>query len=433
MKWLQRIVLLFALLLLPLVAFFLLLLATRGAYGGVLALGLLIPIVCGWAWLWRRRRPALVIAATLIPVVACAFVCVPVAPRTPPIEQVFDAAPTEFWQLSTGSNLAYYHLSATTIEPPKATILFLHGGPGSSVTSGHMEFFQRFTELGYDVYLYDQAGSGRSALLPTNEYSHSRNMADLAEVIERIDAPNLTLVGQSYGGMLAASAVADARTAPKISKAIFSEPGPIPMRYRDFTQYVSEHVPESDATNPRKQVEEISPTLLEPRMLVGLFALPQGNQFLPQEEAANVYDPAETEELDAYQYCTDEKEPVPPVTEKTGFRMNPYVTVAVNASVNADTNEFSFDAFQNAQVPAMLLLGECSYVHRSDQLAYISAYPKLERVQYFKDFGHGVLHRFDDGRDDPFRSILAFLEDAPAPLPNYPTEADFQEFVEAGK
>lgn len=443
LTWLKRCCLFLCLFLAPLLIFFAMLLLTRGKFSGVLAIALTAAIAVALCWWLYRRRPsrqraAFVALVALIPAALCAFLCLPMAPTTPPDEQVFASAPTQFWELSTGKRLAYYHLPAATNAPPKATILFLHGGPGSSVSAAHVSFFQRFTQEGFEVYLYDQAGTGRSDLLPPAEYSHERNVSDLAEVVARIDAAsptpsNIALVGQSYGGTLAASAVADDRIAPHLTKVVFSEPGVIPQKYSEFAQYVDEHIPNSDPQNPRKPVEEIPLALLKPRLLVGLLMLPRDSEFLPQEEALNVLNPQEILDLNRYSYCTDE--PIPPneADAVTGIRVNPYVNAYVNSSPNSDTNPFDMEAFQHSKVPGMLLLGECSYVYRRDQLAFITAYSSMERVQYAENFGHNVLRTFDDGRDAPFQSILAFLNDEPAPLPNYPSKNDLKEFVEHAK
>lgn len=437
-KWLKRILLFLGLLVVPLIVFYLLLLATNGKLGGVVALVISLIILGIWIWLLHRKqhnrkRTMYVTAMTLIPTAFCAYLCIPVASRSLPEQQLFDAAPTQYWQLSTGSKIAYYYLPAATKQPEKATILFLHGGPGASISSDHIDYFKRFTEEGFEVYLYDQAGSGRSDLLNKSEYSHNRNVDDLAEIVQHIDSDNIALIGHSYGGTLAASAVADNRISPKLSNVVFSEPGPLPMDYTQLDQYLSEHVPSSDYQNPRKPSSETPRAILTPRILLGVFALPRGNEFLPQEEATNVFEPDDIQSMISYSYCPDEQEPPAPITEDSGVRLNPVANALISSSQSDDGNAFNLGKFETANVPGMLLLGECSYIFRRDQLAFLTAYSQMERVQYIENFGHSLLHSFEDGRDAPFKSILAFLEDKPAPLPNYPRKEDLKEFVEADK
>lgn len=83
-------------------------------------------------------------------------------------------------------------------------MIFLHGGPGGFVSTSAIDDLGRLAEHGYDVYLYDQVGSGLSDRLDKpKDYSFLGHVADLREIVtEEIGAERAVLIGQSYGGQL---------------------------------------------------------------------------------------------------------------------------------------------------------------------------------------------------------------------------------------
>ena len=85
-------------------------------------------------------------------------------------------------------------------------------------------------DSGYNVYLYDQIGSGESGRLKEiDNYTVARHIEDLHEIIKKIGAEKVILIGQSWGAIFAALFVAD--NPDKIEKIIFTSPGPIyPVR-----------------------------------------------------------------------------------------------------------------------------------------------------------------------------------------------------------
>jgi hypothetical protein len=83
-------------------------------------------------------------------------------PQLPP-------APVEgqrFWELPTGSRIAYVRVPAED-RAPEAPVIFLHGGPGVPDMRGDSEYFERISRDGFDVYVYDMVGRGRSPGSPT--------------------------------------------------------------------------------------------------------------------------------------------------------------------------------------------------------------------------------------------------------------------------
>src|SRR5687767_8284964 len=71
---------------------------------------------------------------------------------------------TKYWQLKTGSVIAYTLITGKGTRKPYP-LIYLHGGPGAGITNKEVETLSNLSEDGYDIYLYDQAGCGLSGRL----------------------------------------------------------------------------------------------------------------------------------------------------------------------------------------------------------------------------------------------------------------------------
>src|SRR6266700_7134158 len=194
-------------------------------------------ITAGGAWLaarmMTRARPgrialgvggatmlllALVTAVTILPPLGSTAA----AREAPPIPRGVG-----YWNLNTGSHLAYLKVPAQ--GRAKATpIIMVGGGPGEEdvADTSQTQFFGQLAKEGYDVYFYDQIGSGLSArLADPGQYTLARHVADLESIREQIGARAVILMGASWGGTLVATYMA---TYPQhVAKAIFTSPAPI--------------------------------------------------------------------------------------------------------------------------------------------------------------------------------------------------------------
>ncbi|WP_157180883.1 alpha/beta fold hydrolase [Actinopolymorpha alba] len=213
--------------------------------GGLLVL---VAVAAGGVWLLarsldptRRRRfwtwggGALAVGLALF----AASVVVPVTdPRIPPAT----VAGVGYWQLPNGDRLAYTHREArgTRRDTP---VIFLHGGPGVPDLAGDTEIFGRLAADGYDVYVYDQVGSGRSSrLADPSGYSVGRDVADLEVIRTRIGAPRVILIGHSYGATVAAGYLV--AHPERVAKAVFSSPGALDPADRSDESMTSRLTPE---------------------------------------------------------------------------------------------------------------------------------------------------------------------------------------------
>ena len=136
------------------------LLAGLAAFGATYIFGLLA--TCGISS--RSKRHARVVSfcvGTALVVGAFAWRALPPMddPRLPP-------APVEgqrFWELPTGSRIAYVRMAAEGDDARETLVIFLHGGPGTPDMKGDSEYFGRLARDGFDVYVYDEVGTGRSS------------------------------------------------------------------------------------------------------------------------------------------------------------------------------------------------------------------------------------------------------------------------------
>lgn len=145
---------------------------------------------------------------------------------TGPQKVIEPAVPVEYWDLSTGSHIAYFHVPAAA-RKTRAAVVFVHGGPGAYQVASYdvgKEWYAHLAQLGFAIYAYDQVGSGLSGrLADPAEYSVSRHVADLAAIVQKIGAQRLVLIGDSWGATLVAHYIA--AHPGTVTKAIFTSPG----------------------------------------------------------------------------------------------------------------------------------------------------------------------------------------------------------------
>lgn len=146
-------------------------------------------------------------------------------PRTYNVPVLKKRTGTLYWQLQTGSTIAYTLITGRGNKKP-TPVIYLHGGPGGAISNRIIKSLSPIADSGYDVYLYDQIGSGQSARLENiREYTAERHVKDLAAIIQQTGAKKAILIGQSWGAILAVLFTAE--HAENVEKIIFINPGPI--------------------------------------------------------------------------------------------------------------------------------------------------------------------------------------------------------------
>jgi proline iminopeptidase len=155
----------------------------------------------------------------------------------PPPVQTAPPPNTQYWELPTGSRLAYYHYPAQG-ESKETPIVFLHDGPGLAVMDYDRAFYSQFTEDGFDVYLYDQVGTGHSERLEhMRDYGMTRNLADLDAIRSTLDVNELILIGHGAGAELAARYLS--RHPERVEQVILHSPTPLVNDDQIFYNYVN--------------------------------------------------------------------------------------------------------------------------------------------------------------------------------------------------
>lgn len=112
-------------------------------------------------------------------------------------------------------------------------LLVLHGGPGAD----HAYLLPQLLELATDFELifYDQRGGGRSKEANPSHVTWQVQVEDLAHVVSELTIEPLTLVGYSWGGLLAllyAREAAAGRVSVRPSRLALIDPAPVSRRYR---------------------------------------------------------------------------------------------------------------------------------------------------------------------------------------------------------
>lgn len=97
-----------------------------------------------------------------------------------------------------------YQLYYRIAGPPdaKATILALHGGPGSS--HDYLLSMRDLTRWGYRVVFFDQLGCGRSEIPPgTDLFTLEHHVEETEGIRTALGLGRVHMIGSSYGGLLA--------------------------------------------------------------------------------------------------------------------------------------------------------------------------------------------------------------------------------------
>lgn len=112
-------------------------------------------------------------------------------------------------------------------------LIVLHGGPGAH----HDYQLPQMLHLAerYDVIFYDQRGGGRSRSDDREPVGWRAHVADLAAVVREFNLDPLSIVGYSWGGLLAvlyALEAADDGSLPAPSRLVLIDPAPLTWKYR---------------------------------------------------------------------------------------------------------------------------------------------------------------------------------------------------------
>ena len=405
------------------IAFVLVLWASRGIGAGypALALAILAAVALWWRWSRPRSQRARVLhgVAMAVAVAPLVYVMVPLAPSI--LQPLPADASVQMWSTGPSRSVAVYHFPADAAVDRRLALVFAHGGPGGYIHDFDRDFFASFAKAGFEVVLYDQFGAGRSALGDTTGYTHEKNIDDLAAIITRVNKPVL-LVGQSYGATLVTSALARADVNKRVRFVVLTEPGKIPgAGFNSDKSMTGKTTTAPDATFT--PTPAIAGKLAAPRALLAAF-LPSGQAFVSQEEVINHYTPDVQRALVSNSFCKGDN---PLLTAYQPLRFN----LLANAGISSGARAAPTPNLQQLAAPVMMLLGECSYIPRGRAMEYFGVY-KVARTHLIEGVGH-VVWGNPKGQQRTRDAIVRFVDNAPAALPNEPTQATATAFATSGR
>lgn len=345
------------------------------------------------------RYAAVVLGIVLL--VLAVVVSIPLAPTVPALE----ARPgTQYWTMDAGYRLAYTQVPATAPRdgPP---VIFLHGGPGGFVSTSAIEDLGRLAEHGYDVYLYDQVGSGLSdRLAKPKDYSFLGHVADLREIItQEIGAERVVLIGQSYGGQLISYFVA--HHPELVEKAVLTSPGEIePPRFDDDGNWINEElypVPDSlEFLDPPDVSDEMKVRSWPPRFIATVaLATALNVKWMSDEEADAALNTVATT-ISPGMVCDPSSVP----GFEAGLGMGAYSHGFSNWF--GDVDDWRAE-LREADVPLLVLQGQC------DVFPYATVYEHAALAPGGRyRFIEGAGHRIRWERPEKYlEEILRFLDD----------------------
>ncbi|MEP3225189.1 MAG: alpha/beta hydrolase [Parasphingorhabdus sp.] len=352
--------------------------------------------------LWRLRRLKIYVAGQIILLLMvngllAYYIFQPLVPEVEQFVPQKDEG-TEYWELSTGSNIAVrrYESAVATSKPP---IIILHGGPGAySVSFKPMiNVYSKLADDGYDVYLYDQIGSGLSARLQDiSQYSLDRHIADLRSVQRKIGADQVILIGSSWGATLASNYLA--RYPTQVARVIFSGPGPI---------YLPDWPRQSDGKLDDKmnaqQKQRLDANLEKPRLFAAIF-LAEINpvaalKFAPDREMGSFFDQIANRHYLPLAFC----DPIKNITRSDGYGF--WSSRMTGKTLLNRTDDPKANLKKNS-VPVLILRGTCDYKTEAVAQQYASVFPNALFITV-QGAGHMI---YGEKPSEYLKLVRAFLE-----------------------
>ncbi|MEO3746954.1 alpha/beta fold hydrolase [Plantactinospora sp. B5E13] len=325
-----------------------------------------------------------------------AFLFAPAPPSTP----VIQTDDVRYWELSTGSRIAYLHFPARGEIRPTPVVL-VHGGPGAP--GGPQDALAaELTAAGFPVYDYHQVGSGLSGrLADAGEYTVARHVADLEAIRRTVGADRLVLVGASWGGTLIAHYLA--AHPDRVDRAVVSSPGEL------WAPAVSETERFTDAgRHDQRSAVSRHPQLLLAHVLMSVAGPRVARTLLPDEQLDGVFESL-VGDLDMRPGCA--VRPVRAPDEPRGFGFWANAATAFDAERAPDPRP----TLRQATAPVLVLRGECDYLAWPITREYRNVLPNATLVGV-GDAGHTI----PTDRPRLYHALVrAFLLDQPLPQPAY--------------
>lgn len=259
----------------------------------------------------------------------------------------------EEWKLERRFSISYVKYTPTKnkrITP----VIYLHGGPGGYIHSSIIETLSPLTEFGYEVYFYDQLGSGLSDRPPRfRDVSLSYHVDDLHEIITKyIDAAKVILIGHSFGANLATHFLA--AYPDLVSKLVYSSPGGLsPIMYTEDGRPERANIKIPDEYSfiePWSYHSESDATLFQPKPMLAMFgALGFNSKFVSDAEMDKVFNNLAAQFTKGMVCDPNYVKP-----EEGGAGMYAYMS----ANYNPDLEDIR-PKLKDISVPSIIIQGQC--------------------------------------------------------------------------
>ncbi|MFC4121444.1 alpha/beta fold hydrolase [Nonomuraea zeae] len=367
------------------------------------ALAVAVTALAGLTWSLCRlalRRVGSLPARRWVPIavagVELAAAAIPLAGLLfggPPSRPLVAGPGTGYWDLPTGSRIAYTRTPAQG-ERRDTPVILVHGGPGAPDEPSPLE--PALAAEGFDVYAYHQVGAGLSSRLPDAAgYTVARHVADLDAVRAAIGAGRVVLAGVSWGGQLVAAYLA--AHPDRVARAVVASPATIwSPAYPDNRQLTESGLRDQSQAMWDHQRLLLAHVLME-------VAGPRAAHALLPDDAVDREFELFVGELDMRAGCPGRPLRVPP--SRLGFWAN--AMTARDARQVADPRP----ALRRIAVPVLVLRGSCDYLAPEVAREYADVLPNAV-FRAIDGSGHDIAH----DRPGTYRELVtAFMRGRIAP------------------
>jgi proline iminopeptidase len=314
-------------------------------------------------------------------------------PRTYDISKANLRLGTQFWELPTGSKIGYFHISGEGTKRP-FPIIYLQGGPGGFISDYNIKTFTALSDDGYDIYLYDQIGSGQSERLSNiSEYTTDRHKQDLEEIVKIIGSEKVILIGQSWGVLLATLFIAD--NPNSVEKIIFTGVPPIqPMKkqYLDIKAPDSLHLKKPHYSNQEANVKTQNIRSNAAEICARTF----GVKLAPDNEVDD-FQTYRNQELNKATVCDTLKA----LKAEVGGGFYAQVMTVKSFSEIKDPRT----KLINCKIPALIMRGQCDNQSWGFVIEYLDLFPN-HTLKIIPDAGHSIAVEQPDFYINTIRNFL---------------------------
>ncbi|MGR6920299.1 alpha/beta fold hydrolase [[Actinomadura] parvosata] len=304
----------------------------------------------------------------------------------PPSTPMAAGPGTRYWDLPTGSRIAYTRTPARGERRRDTPVILVHGGPGAPDTE-LSPLAPALAAEGFDVYAYHQVGAGLSSRLPdVTGYTLARHVADLDAVRAATGAERVVLAGVSWGAQLTAAYLA--AHPDRVARAVVASPGTMwSPAYPGNRQLTDGGLRDQDAA-----VRDRHPRLLLAHLLIQL-AGPRATHALLPDEAMDGEFESLVGDLDLSSGC-----PGRPLRQRpagAGFWAN---AMSANDARRAPDPR---PALREVTVPVLVLRGTCDYLRPEVAREYADVLPNAV-FHAIDGAGHDLAH----DRPDTYRDLV---------------------------